>query len=181
LQPAAFAGRSDSGFLLFCHRDAGHAYMGEYPIPSRTRAAHHSPPVRPKRNPRNQPGNTLRPSGGEIVTHYIRPVAHQTGRDGGIRVKVVAPVCKSHSGPQYPPGHDSSTRHWPFAPIPKPAGIGDARLLETSRLSNECVADRSCARSRQPRLPALPDTRQPLSARPVHKSVKRMELTTSSG
>ena len=52
-RPAAFAGRSDSGFCSSRHRDTGHAYISEYPIPL-VRPHQPSSDDSAERKPRNQ-------------------------------------------------------------------------------------------------------------------------------
>jgi hypothetical protein len=69
-RPAAFAGRSEFRFSsLFRCWDTARAYPAEYPIPTRALSRLRRL-VRPKRNPRNRPQNSLIPSGENSVTRY---------------------------------------------------------------------------------------------------------------
>ena len=67
-RPAAFAGRSESVFWIFCWWDTARAYTGEYPIPTRapsTPQADHT-----GKESENAPGEKADTFGENSVTRY---------------------------------------------------------------------------------------------------------------
>ena len=69
-RPAAFAGRSESFLSFLCPLGYQSCLYGRVSYPARTHSAVRFHPLRPKRNPGNQPENILRISAAKIVARY---------------------------------------------------------------------------------------------------------------